>query len=142
MRIIHVLPVLAATLAAGRNLLIGTTEGCGSNKYGPDWYVWYDDMPNCAGKDIGPVNSYLNYGICDRRTMLNGTSVSFTGCTHRHEPFGQGGPPTGALEDGGRTSLLCVPANFPPKKCPSPCRGNPPVTVTTNYICVPRDCSA
>ncbi|KAE8384723.1 hypothetical protein BDV23DRAFT_191371 [Aspergillus alliaceus] len=141
MHLIRILPILAANLVVGSsipNLFIGTIEGCGSNKYGPDWYVWPEDVSRCAGTDLGPVNSYLEHGLCDKQTVIPGHgNISFTGCTARIPPYGQGGPPTGVSESGVPV-LICTPASLPEADCPSPCNYGPPVTVTTNYTCVKR----
>ncbi|KAE8355891.1 hypothetical protein BDV28DRAFT_145690 [Aspergillus coremiiformis] len=137
----HIVLIMAASLAVAStipDLFIGTIEGCGSNKYGPDWYVWSEDMYRCAGADLGPVNSYLEYGVCEKPITLPGYgNISFTGCTARIPPYGQSGPPTGVSENG-VPMLVCTPATLPGAECPSPCNYGPPVIVTTNYTCIKR----
>jgi hypothetical protein len=129
------LVVGTATVSALQNIFIGTIGGCGTNKYGPDWWVWFRDAPACTtGTDVGPTQ-YFGNGLCGKNvTILGHEFITFTGCAI--PPYGPiPGPPTG-VSDNGIPALTCKPVRLPSQNCPSPCgRPNPDVTVTTNYLC-------
>ena len=122
----------ATAVSAHEHLYIGTIGGCGSNKYGPDWFVWPTDSPACtSGVDLGPT-SYFGNGLCGRNvTISDGTVVTFTGCAPPSSPGGNPGPPTGA-SDGGCRPLHCRPVERPDQMCPC---GGVEVTVKTKYKC-------
>src|ERR1700741_12948 len=65
----------ATAVSAHENLYIGTIGGCGSNKYGPDWFVWPTDSPACtSGVDLGPTN-YFGNSLCGRNVTLSDGTV-------------------------------------------------------------------
>jgi len=130
---------LLAALAVGitavsalQIIYVGTIGGCGSNKYGPDWYVWFIDGPACTtGTDAGPTQ-YFGNELCSKNiTILGHEHITFTGCTY---PYGLQGPPTG-VSDNGAPALRCHAVHLPNQQCPSPCGGSATVTVTTNLQC-------
>ena len=124
------LTISTTSVSALQNILIGTIEGCSSNKYGPDWYVWFADSPTCTtGVDLGPTSS-MGGGLCGRDvTILGHSGIMFTGCSSKT------GPPSGVSDNGG-PALMCHPVSVANQKCPSPCGYSyPEVTVTTSYRC-------
>jgi hypothetical protein len=124
------LAIGATSVSALQNVYIGTIEGCSSNKYGPDWYVWFTDGPACTtGSDLGPTSN-MGGGLCGRDvTILGHSGITFTGCPSKT------GAPTG-VSDGGAPALTCHPVSIPNQRCPSPCGyPYPDVTVTTAYQC-------
>ncbi|KAN0071601.1 hypothetical protein V8E54_010197 [Elaphomyces granulatus] len=130
------LAVGTTTVSALQNIYIGTIGGCGSNKYGPDWWVWFIDGPACTtGTDVGPTQ-YFGNELCGKNvTILGHQFITFTGCPP--PPYGGyiPGPPTGVSDDGA-PALTCSPVTLPNQDCPSPCGSSyPDVTVTTNYWC-------
>ena len=127
------LAVGTTAVTALQNIFIGTIGGCGSNKYGPDWYVWFIDGPACTtGTDAGPTQ-YFGDELCSKNiTILGHEYITFTGCEY---PYGLEGPPTG-VSDNGVPALTCEAFNLPNQQCPSPCNpSTQTVTVTTNLLC-------
>ncbi|KAN0071597.1 hypothetical protein V8E54_010193 [Elaphomyces granulatus] len=126
------LAVGTTTVSALQAIYIGSIDGCGSDKYGPDWWVRFKDGPACAtGIDVGPTSD----GLCGKNiTVLGHQFIMFTGCS---TPYGIStpGPPTGVSDDG-VPALSCSPITMPDQGCPSPCGSpNPDVTVKTDYLC-------
>ena len=129
---------LAASSAYGiQNIFVGQRNGCGTDKYGPNWYVWFTDAPTCtSGTNAGPTK-YFGNSLCSKDlTILGHTGVRFTGCKAptpgTNEPWG---PPTG-VSDGGNPALTCH-AQTADTKCPSACgSSNPDDTVKTLLRCV------
>ncbi|PYI09154.1 hypothetical protein BO78DRAFT_395027 [Aspergillus sclerotiicarbonarius CBS 121057] len=146
MQLIQILAVLGATIAAtqaveqtGTALHIGTIEGCGTNKRGPDWFAWFENQAPCSGVDLGLVNSYADYGLCDVTAQIpDHPQVTFEGCAKRPNTLSQAGPPTTAILQNGPV-LSCRSVNEDDIACPSPCDPNAMVTVTRNYTCTEMD---
>ena len=127
------LAVATTAVTALQNIYIGTIGGCGTNKYGPDWYTWFIDGPACTeGTDAGPTQ-YFGNELCGKNiTILGHQYITFTGC---EPPYGLEGPPTG-VSDNGVPALTCKEYFQPDQQCPSPCGPEgATVTVTTNFWC-------
>ncbi|RAL03162.1 uncharacterized protein BO80DRAFT_470818 [Aspergillus ibericus CBS 121593] len=142
MHLTQILAILGATLTAAQSdeqqrtqLHIGTIEGCGTNMRGPNWFVWFDNQSPCSGIDLGLVNSYTDYGLCDVTAQIPGQpQVTFEGCARRPDIMSHAGPPAVAMLQNGPV-LACRAVNEENFVCPSPCDSNAMVTVTRNYIC-------
>jgi hypothetical protein len=123
----------ATSVSALQHLYIGSIGGCGSNKYGPDWYVWPTNGPACTtGTDLGPT-SYFGNSLCGRNITLSGSEdvITFTGCPPPATIYDNPGAPTG-VSDGCSQTLKCHPVSRPDQKCPC---GGVEVTVKTLYKC-------
>lgn len=125
-------------VAALDSLYLGNITTCGTNKYGPDWFIWFTDSPPCAsGVDAGPTRNFGN-GLCDEGdsfTIEGHNDITFTGCTPKAPPYYVPGPPTSAL-DHGVPALKCEPVSLPDQYCPSPCGSPfPDVLLKTAYLC-------
>ncbi|RAL08539.1 uncharacterized protein BO97DRAFT_428364 [Aspergillus homomorphus CBS 101889] len=154
MHLITTLPILPLTAPPSTlaeptlpDLTLGAITGCGSNKYAPNWFAWFNNQPVCRGQDLGPItvapNSGAIHGLCDFHVSLgNFTNVQFTGCAAAPTWEGDAGPPTGVAVDG-RTVLVCEAVSEAEAqervKCPSPCgSGFPDVEVGKRVRCVRR----
>src|SRR5467141_2431110 len=108
------LAVGTTTVSALQDIYIGTIGTCGTDKYGPDWFVRFKDGPACAtGIDVGPTGN----GLCDKNvTILGHKFITFTGCPP--PPYGGSipGPPTGVSDDGA-PALTCSPVTLPNQNC-------------------------
>ncbi|PWY85042.1 hypothetical protein BO70DRAFT_379139 [Aspergillus heteromorphus CBS 117.55] len=139
------LAALAATLALAADPVptqtplptvhIGTIQTCGTNKYGPDYLIWLDSQSPCNGTDLGIVNSYRDYGLCELTAPIPGyPNLMFSGCTERVTPYGQAGAPA-SISENGNVVMQCQQVGPRQTECPSPCGGGQSVQVTANYTC-------
>jgi hypothetical protein len=128
------LAVGTTTVSALGNIYIGTITGCGSYKFGPDWWVWFVGDPVCTeGTNLGPT-SFFGNGLCGKNvTIATHNNITFTGCPEL--PCGappHPGPPTG-VSDSGELALKCCPVyNLPSQHCFSSCGER---NITTYFQC-------
>lgn len=132
------LTIRATYVTALDCLYLGNITTCGTNKYGPDWLIWFTDSSPCTdGVDAGPTQNFGN-GLCDEGdsfTVDGHSGITFTGCTPVAPPYYVPGPPTG-VSDNGVPALTCEPISLPDQQCPSPCGSPfPDVTLKTSYLC-------
>jgi len=119
-----------------RNIDIGVTPPCGSNKHS-DWVAWFNGDYICeTATDLGPTDLT---DLCDGSFTIGGHSnITFTGC--RNDLVCRVlGPPTGISLDGHHVQTCCPTYSGEHVSCRSPCEPHlENATIITYVRCTSR----